>query len=140
MQISSGKLITTVFWDMEGILLIVYMKKCSTITREVYKETIKKLKTSVHKPYNCDQKIVLFHDNCRVHKARQAGELIDDCGFMEMEHTPYSPDLAPNDRYVFFPNLKKEIRRIFLEGIALLKKCWHNEQYKLFLFITGSII
>jgi hypothetical protein len=32
---SSGKLMAVVFWDMEGILLIEYMKKGSTITGEV---------------------------------------------------------------------------------------------------------
>jgi hypothetical protein len=31
-QNSSGKLMAAVFWDMEGILLIEYMKKGSTIT------------------------------------------------------------------------------------------------------------
>jgi hypothetical protein len=35
----------TVFLDMEGILLTEYMKKC--FTKEVYKETIRKLKTAI---------------------------------------------------------------------------------------------
>jgi hypothetical protein len=34
----SGKLMVTMFWDMQGILLIEYMKKGSTITGEVYKD------------------------------------------------------------------------------------------------------
>jgi histone-lysine N-methyltransferase SETMAR len=37
-QNSLGKLMAALFWNMQGILL---MKKGSTITREVYKETIK---------------------------------------------------------------------------------------------------
>jgi hypothetical protein len=62
----------TVFRDMEGILLIEYMKKRSAITGEVYKETIRKLKTVIQQknPNNCDQKIMRRHDNCRFHKAR----------------------------------------------------------------------
>jgi hypothetical protein len=58
----------TVFWDMQ------YMKKGFTITEEVYKETIRKLKTAIQqkRPHTCDQKIMLLPDNCRVHNAREA--------------------------------------------------------------------
>jgi histone-lysine N-methyltransferase SETMAR len=52
-----------------------------------------------------------LHDNCRVHKARQVREVIDECGFVEMEHPLYSPNLAPSD-YYFFPKLKKHLRGI----------------------------
>jgi hypothetical protein len=36
-------------WDMEGILLIEYMKKGSKIMGEVYKKTMRKLKTAIAK-------------------------------------------------------------------------------------------
>jgi transposase len=48
-----------------------------------------------------DQKIMLLRDNCRVHKARQIREVINECGFVEMEQPTYSPDLAPSDYYLF---------------------------------------
>jgi hypothetical protein len=56
-QNSSGKLMATMFWDMQEILL---MKKGSTI-REVYRETIKTLKTDRRqkRPHNCDLNIML---------------------------------------------------------------------------------
>jgi hypothetical protein len=68
---SSGKMMgmATVFRDMKGILPIEYKKK-------VYKETIRKLKSC----------------NCRVHKARRVREVIDEWGFVKMEHPPYRPD------------------------------------------------
>jgi histone-lysine N-methyltransferase SETMAR len=34
---------------------------------------------------------------------------VRECGFKEIEHPPYSPDLAPSD-YYFFSKLKKAIR------------------------------
>jgi hypothetical protein len=75
----------TVFWDMEGILLIEYLTEGATITGQL-----------------CNyQKIMLLRDNCRVHKARQIREVINECGFVEMEQPAYSPDLAPNDYYLF---------------------------------------
>jgi histone-lysine N-methyltransferase SETMAR len=109
-QNSLGKLMAALFWNMQGILL---MKKGSTITREVYKETIKKLKTDRRKkrPHNCDLKIMLLYDNCRLHKARPVREVIDEWCFVEMEHPPYSPGLAPSDYYLLIiSKLKKHLR------------------------------
>jgi hypothetical protein len=51
-----------------------------------------------------------FHGNYRVQKARQVGEVIDECGFVEMEHPPYSADLAPSNSCLL-PKLKKHLRR-----------------------------
>jgi hypothetical protein len=45
--------------------------------------------------------------NCKVHKARQVREVMDECGFIEIEHPPCSPDLAPSD-FISFLNLKKK--------------------------------
>jgi hypothetical protein len=53
---------------------------------------------------------MLVHDNCTVHKAPQIREGIDECDFVEMEHSPYSPDLAPSDYYYLFPKCKKHLR------------------------------
>jgi hypothetical protein len=47
--------------------------------------------------------------NCKVYKARQVREMIDECGFIEIEHPPCSPDLA----HYLFPKLKKKHERIF---------------------------
>ncbi|KAH0808349.1 hypothetical protein GEV33_014442 [Tenebrio molitor] len=72
----------------------------STITGEVYKKTIRKLLTAIQQKglHNCNHKIMLFHGNYRVYKARQVREAIDECGFVEMEHPPYTPDLAPSPK------------------------------------------
>jgi transposase len=50
-----------------------------------------------------------LHGHYTVHKARQVREVIDECGFVELEHPLYSPDLAPNDYYLFL-KLKKHLR------------------------------
>lgn len=44
-----------------------------------------------------------------MHKAKVAQAALKDCGFVEIPHPPYSPDLAPSD-YFLFPNLKKKLR------------------------------
>jgi hypothetical protein len=50
-----------------------------------------------------------LHGNYTVHKARQVREVIDECGFVEMEHPLYSADLAPSN-YCLLPKLKKHLR------------------------------
>jgi transposase len=104
--------------DMQGILLIEYVhtRKKALQRQEKSirtKETIRKLKTAMRqkKTPNCHQKIMLLHDNCRVHKSRQVLEVIDECG---------SPGLAPSDYYLF-PKLKKHLRRLRFSSDESLK-------------------
>jgi histone-lysine N-methyltransferase SETMAR len=41
----------------------------------------------------------LLHDNAPAHTAAVAKDAVKECGFEEIEHPPYSPDLAPTDYY-----------------------------------------
>ena len=51
----------------------------------------------------------LLHDNAPVHTAAVAKAAVKECGFSEIKHPPYSPDLAPSDYYLF-SKLKKDLR------------------------------
>ena len=48
----------------------------------------------------------LLHDNAPVHTAAVAKAAVKECGVEEIEHPPYSRDLAPSDYYLF-PKLRK---------------------------------
>ncbi|GBP62425.1 Mariner Mos1 transposase [Eumeta japonica] len=51
-------------------------------------------------------RVVLFlQDIASVHTARVSRQALKDTGFSEIDHPPYSPDLAPSD-YFLFSNLK----------------------------------
>jgi histone-lysine N-methyltransferase SETMAR len=53
------------------------------------------------------KKKILFHqDNAPVHTSVIAMAKINELKFELLPHTPYSPDLAPSD-YFLFPKLKK---------------------------------
>ena len=52
--------------------------------------------------------MLLLRDNA-VHKEHVAQAAIKDCEFEELNHSPYSPDLATSD-YFLFRNLKKTFR------------------------------
>ena len=49
---------------------------------------------------------LLLHDNASAHKSRTSRAAIRKGGFVELNHPPYSPDLAPSD-YFLFINVKK---------------------------------
>ncbi len=57
-----------------------------------------------------DIETMIYHqDNAPPHKANDTLMTIDFLGFQRLEHSPYSPDLAPMD-FAVFPRLKAELR------------------------------
>ena len=52
--------------------------------------------------------IVLLHDDARPQAANRTQELIGSFGWEQLNHPPYSPDLAPSDYHVFL-HLKKHL-------------------------------
>ncbi|GFX17290.1 uncharacterized protein TNCV_3552971 [Trichonephila clavipes] len=57
----------TVFWDVQGILLIEFMTRETTINSEVYSRTLKKLKRAIQKKRRdlLSSGVVFLHDNAR---------------------------------------------------------------------------
>ena len=53
--------------------------------------------------------VMLLHGNAPADKSRTSRAAIRKCGFVEPNHPPYSPDLAPSD-YFLFRNLKTFLR------------------------------
>lgn len=100
---STRKVMTTVFWDAEGVLLVEFMERGTTITSDVYCETLKKLKRAIQNKrrgkLSCG--VVLFHDNARPHSARKTQEILKQFKWDVFDHPPYSPDLAPSDFHLF---------------------------------------
>ena len=107
---SAGKIMASVFWDGDGILLIDYLQKGQTINGTYYASLPTQLREKIKiKRSGKLTKGVLFHqDNASVHMSVIAMAAIHDCGFKMIKHPPYSPDLAPSDFHLF-PKLKTAI-------------------------------
>lgn len=108
---SAGKIMLTVFWDCKGIILVDFLPHKQTINAQYYIEIIRRLRVAIvekrrglmtRRPY-------LLHDNAPSHKAGIAQAAIRESGFHQLDHPPYSPDLAPSDFHLF-PYLKKFLR------------------------------
>lgn len=110
-QRSASKLMATVFWDCDGILLIDYLAKGSTINAVYYAELLRKVRQAIveKRRGKLSKGILFLQDNAPVHTARVAKLALKETGFEEIDHPPYSPDLAPSD-YFLFSNLKKDLR------------------------------
>ena len=74
----------------------------------------------------------LLHDNAPNHKALVTKVDLRDCGFDELSHMPYLPDLAPCNFHLF-PNLKGHLSGKRLKDNNELKtatKGWIQGQEK----------
>ena len=100
---SAGKVMASVFWDADGILLIDYLQKGQTVNGTYYASLLTQLREKIEiKRRGKLTKGVLFHqDNAPVHKSGIVMAAIHDCGFKLIENPPYSPVLAPSDFHLF---------------------------------------
>lgn len=110
-QKSAGKIMATVFWDAQGLILVDFLPKGETINSEAYIETLQKLRARIRRvrPNLEMNKVLLQHDNARPHTSIRTREAITSFGWTTLPHPPYSPDLAPSD-YHLFGAMKEALR------------------------------
>ena len=103
---SAGKTMITVFWDAEGIIIIIDdLEENTTINTDRYIKSLNKLakKLPVVRPGKVHARILLQQDNARPHTAKKTMAVIREKKWELLPHPPYSPDLAPSDFYLFAP-------------------------------------
>ena len=107
----AGKIMATIFWDAEGILMIDYLPHNVKITGQYYANLLHQLRDNIREKRRGKLRrgVLLLHDNAPVHKSRLSMAAIHECGFQLINHPLYSPDLAPSD-YFLFGDLKQHIR------------------------------
>ena len=100
---STRKIMCTVFWDRQGVLLVEFLPQGTTINSAVYCETLKKLRRAIQNKSRgmLSSTILMLHDNARPHSAAQTQDFITSFKWEQMDHPPYSPDTAPSDYHLF---------------------------------------
>ena len=85
-----------------------FMPHKTTITGNTYASTMVALRENIEQ--KCCGKlsagVLLLHDNAPAHKSRRLRAAIRKRGYVELNHPPNSPDLAPSD-YFLFRNIHK---------------------------------
>jgi len=98
-QASAGKIICTVFWDAEDVLLIGYMPHKVAVTGVYHTDLLHKFRVAIKQ--KCREKLtkvpLLLHDNAPGHRSHVGQATILECGFEETRHPPYSLYLAASD-------------------------------------------
>ena len=93
-----------VFWDCQGVLLVDFMPRNTTINADAYCATLWRLRKAIQnrRRGRLSRGIVLIHDNVRPHTARLTQTLLrDEFPWDTFDHPPYSLDLAPSDFHLF---------------------------------------
>ena len=117
-------------------LLIDYKPAGTSVTGEYYANVIKQLRVAIKEKRKGKRAagVLLLHDNAPVHKSRVAQAAICECE--QLNHPPYSPDLAPSDYYLF-RNLKSHLRGTRFRDVDELKaatEAWFEDQIDDFYF------
>jgi len=87
---STRKIMCTVFWDRQGVLLVEFLPQCTTINFAVYCENLKKLRRAIQNK-RLSATILLLHDNTRPHCAAQTQDFITSFKWEKMDHPPVQP-------------------------------------------------
>lgn len=125
---SAGKLMLTVFWDSQGVVLEHYQQSGSTINSAGYSGMlVDRLKPAIRSKRRgrLSEGVVLLHDNARPHTAALTVETLQKLKFEVLAHPPYSPDLAPSDYHLFGP-LKEALRGRRFTSEQELKEAVHE--------------
>ena len=114
------------------------LQPAGTSITEYYANVIKHLRVAIKEKRRgkLAAGVLLLHDNAPVHKSRVAQAAIRECKFEQLNHPPYSPDLALSDYYLF-RNLKSHLLKaateawfedqiddFYFNGIDCLKEKW----------------
>lgn len=112
MSRSRIKTMLVTFFDSRGLVHREYLPEGASVTAIVYIEILRRLKDSVRRKrperYRANS-WRLHHDNAPAHRAQKTKEWLTKNGVVVVEHPPYSPDLAPNDFYLF-PKTKSTLK------------------------------
>jgi len=112
-QKSAEKVLASILSDQDGILLIDYLPKSQTFNAKYYSSLLVKLKDILKgkRRGKFTKEVLFLHDNAPAHRALATRKKLTYLGFPCLDHSPYSPDMAPSD-YHLFPGLKKTIESL----------------------------
>ena len=110
--LSARKVMLTIFWDSQGVILEHYLERGTTVNSVWYSEMLStELKPAIRTKRQglLSSGVLLLHDNAHPHTDIHTLHTLVNLGFTMLEHPAYSPDLAPSDYHLFGP-LKDALR------------------------------
>jgi len=102
-QASARKIMRTIFWDVNGPILVHFQEKGQTVTSELNSAIGSKRRGRLSK------RVLLLHNNARPHTAAHTVDTLRALKFEVLKHPPYRPASAPWDFHLFGP-MKEHLR------------------------------
>ena len=89
-QPSAGKVMATVFWDAQGVIMLDFLAKKSIITVAYYANLLDQLRTVIHEKRRgkLSKGILLQQDNARIHTCKIAMDAAERNGYKLIPHPP----------------------------------------------------
>jgi [histone H3]-lysine36 N-dimethyltransferase SETMAR len=139
---SKNKVLLVTFFDIKGIVHYEYLEEGQTINKEIYLNILRRLRESIRlkrKEMWSSKNWILHHDNARPHTATSVLTFLAQNGTPILQQPAYSPDLAPND-FFLFPKLKMALKGsrfdtrevIIAESKKVMKSIPKDDFYKCF--------
>jgi hypothetical protein len=145
---SAEKVMLTLFWNSEGVVLTDFLENGATVNSECYIETLGSLKKCITRKEVEIDDVLHQQDNARPHTRAAMTDAIARLGPTVLPHPVYSLALAPSDFHLF-PKLKDGLRGqnfssdkeakaavrqwfrdkekdFFKNGIQKLVECWQK--------------
>ncbi|GFX32867.1 mariner Mos1 transposase [Trichonephila clavipes] len=102
--LTSRKVLLCMWWDWKGIIYFELLPQGQTLNSDFYCQQLDRLKpaTDPKRPELANRRgSVLYQDNAPPHTSVVTRQKLWELGWEVLMHPPYSPDLAPNDYYLF---------------------------------------
>jgi len=108
MSRSQVKTMLVCFSDHKGIVQYEFIARGKAVNQQCYLEVLTRLRESVwrKRPGLWPDKWILHHDNAPAYDALRVHEFQAKNSITKMDHSPYSPDLAPL-RFLALSKIKK---------------------------------
>ena len=98
------------FFGKTGYVAVVPLEQRRTVNSEWYTIICLPVVVQEIRKTNRRRKITLQHDNASSHTSAQTTAFLSTQNIDLMSHSPYRPDLAPNDFFLFPYRVKNKMR------------------------------
>jgi len=97
------KVLASIFWDQDDILLIDYLPKGQNINAEYYSSLLVQLKGILKekRPGKFTKVVLFLYDNASGHRSLVIQKKLAYLGFHCLDHPPHYPDLPPSNYHLF---------------------------------------
>jgi len=111
---STSKKMIACFFGLTGHIATIPLEDRKTVNAKWYTEIcLPKVMKEIRKT-NKNRRIMLHHDNASSHTARETKDFLKEQSVEIISHCPYSPDLSPNDFFLFLYVKKNAWGAIFI--------------------------